>query len=121
MAHPERTKPKKTKQHIYGLLGLSRRGGNLILGMDAVLTGICQGQVQLLVLASDASPNSARKAAAAADRRQVPYCYFGEGAVLGAIFNRNKCVILGLTDAGLAKAVLQAVAEYEKEGQQSQK
>ncbi|MGI6077047.1 MAG: L7Ae/L30e/S12e/Gadd45 family ribosomal protein [Fastidiosipilaceae bacterium] len=98
---------------LYGLLGLSRRAGKLILGMDAVLDAIRRRQVTLLILATDAAPGSKRRAETTASKYGVPWCQFGTRQRFGELFSRRACAILALTDAGFAAAVQTALTKDE--------
>ena len=96
---------------ILHLLGLAKKAGRLEIGEEPV-GAVCRArQARLVLLASDAAPNTRRRAA-----------HFGEaGGVLwleapftkdelGFILGRSSCAMLALTDAGFSAAIVEKLA-----------
>lgn len=96
---------------LLGLLGLALRGGNLALGEEPVAEACRQGRARLVLTASDAAENSARRAARWAQAGGTAVVKLScTKAELGFRLGRNSCAVLALTDLGLAAAVAAGLA-----------
>jgi len=98
-----------------GLLGLAKKGGNLQLGEENVGAASRAGRARLIILASDAADNSARRARTfTRDGRvpclSVPYSKSALGGALG----RAVCAMAAFTDAALALAFVRALPEQDE-------
>ena len=88
---------------ILHLLGLARKAGRLEIGEEPV-GAVCRArQARLVLLASDAAPNTCRRAAHFGEAGnvlwlEVPFTK----AELGFALGRGSCAMLALTDAGFA-------------------
>ena len=86
---------------ILHLLGLARKAGRLEIGEEPV-GAVCRArQARLVLLASDAAPNTCRRAAHFGEAGnvlwlEVPFTK----AELGFALGRGSCAMLALTDAG---------------------
>jgi ribosomal protein L7Ae-like RNA K-turn-binding protein len=101
---------------ILHLLGLAKKAGRLEIGEEPV-GAVCRSRhARLLLLASDAAPNTCRRAA-----------HFGEAggvlwlslpctkAELGLQLGRSSCAMLALTDAGFAATLVEKLAAQDPE------
>lgn len=91
---------------ILHLLGLARKAGKLELGEEPV-GAVCRArQAKLMLLASDAAPNTRRRAAHFGEAGNV---FFLElpftKAEIGFALGRGSCAMLALTDAGFAASL----------------
>lgn len=91
---------------ILHLLGLARRAGKLEMGEEPVGAVARAKQAKVILLASDVSPNTSRRAATFGQIGNVlqislPYTKEEVGLVLG----RNSVAMIALTDAGFAGAI----------------
>ena len=92
---------------ILHLLGLARKAGRLEMGEEPV-GAVCRArQARLILLASDAAPNTVRRCAHFGEAGNVlwlelPYTK----AELGFQLGRGSCAMLALTDAGFAASAL---------------
>ncbi len=100
------------------LLGLARKGGNLITGEEMVAAAVARGKVRLIVVPSDASANALRRASGWSEAYEVPML---KAPVtkddLGAALGKAVCVFCGVTERKLAAAFVRALeqpANYEQ-------
>ncbi|MFQ5651402.1 MAG: L7Ae/L30e/S12e/Gadd45 family ribosomal protein [bacterium] len=87
------------------LLGLANRARKVTLGMSGTSNSIKKGQCQLLILTMDISSNTRAKIAAAAEERKVRILTCGSKDEFGQIFGRAEVAIIGVEDAGFARAL----------------
>ena len=101
---------------ILHLLGLAKKAGRLELGEEPV-GAVCRArQARLVLLASDAAPNTARRAAHFGQAGNVLWLELPfTKAELGDRFSRSSCAMLALTDAGFAAAVAEKLAARDPE------
>ena len=98
------------------LLGLARRGGNIALGEEPVAEACRLKKACVLFLASDAGETSANRGKRMAESAGVPWTVSPwTKAELGFAVGRATCALAALTDRGLARAVLQKLAEGNEE------
>ena len=93
------------------LLGLARKAGRLVLGAAAVEQRIKQGKAALLLMASDASPNTARRVEqwtrdTKTDLIVIPYTKEQFGRAMG----RSECAVALLADEGFAAAIKERIS-----------
>jgi ribosomal protein L7Ae-like RNA K-turn-binding protein len=82
-----------------GLLGLARKAGRLVMGSTAVEQALRRGQPALLLLASDASANTARQAKRwAGDAKTQLLSLPHTKEQLGRALGRPTCALAVLTD-----------------------
>ena len=105
-----------SRNNILSLLGLSLRGGHLVMGEEPV-EGVARARdARLLLLASDASDNTRRRVAHFADAGQciwirVPFTKEDLGRALG----RSAVAVAAITDIGLAATIAHRLADLEPE------
>ena len=101
---------------ILHLLGLARKAGRLEAGEEPVGAACRARQARLVLLASDAAPNTARRAAHFGQAGEVPWLSLPLTKVeLGGQLGRSSCAMLALTDAGFAAAVAGKLAARDPE------
>lgn len=98
-----------------GLLSISRKGGNIVLGEEQTSAVARAGRARLLLLASDAGGHTVRRAkASVAGTAQplltLPYTRDELGDALGT----TTCAIAAITDVRLAQAFVKTLGEPEK-------
>ena len=96
-------------------MSLARRGGRIELGEEPCGAAARAGHARLIVVASDASPHTWRRAksyAAGTDQQclKVPFSKDEMGEAIG----RTSLAMAAITDASLALAFLQALEQPEK-------
>ena len=96
---------------ILHLLGLAKKAGRLEIGEEPVGAVCRAGQARLVLLASDAAPNTRRRASHFSQAGKVP-CLEAPFTKeeLGLVLGRSSCAMLSLTDAGFSAAVAEKLA-----------
>ena len=96
-----------TKQvdRALGLLGIAYKGGNAVIGRDAVRESIHRHRARTVVLAADAGPSLTRELRGLAAAGAVPVHVLASRDLLGRNFGRVEIAVVGVTHAGLADAV----------------
>ena len=101
---------------ILRLLGLARKAGRLEIGEEPVGAACRARQAKLVLLASDASPNTRRRCAHFGQAGNVLWLELpATKAELGLTLGRGSCAMLALTDAGLAGAVAEKLERLDPE------
>ena len=95
--------------NVLHLLGIARKAGRVEVGEEPVGASARARQARLILVASDAADNSARRAAHFAQAGKAPWFRvpYTKGE-LGGTVGRASCAMLALTDVGLAAALLGA-------------
>lgn len=101
-----------------GLLSISRKGGNIVLGEEQVGAQARAGRARLMILASDAGGHTVRRAKSfvagtAQPLITLPYTKDELGDALGT----TSCAIAAITDVRLAQAFVKTLGEPEKYAQ----
>lgn len=91
-----------------GLLGLGRRAGALVIGVDGVRTALQAGQCWCVVVASDASPRTEEKVIRLAAARGVPLVDGPRAEELGARLGKPPVMVVGVRDRALAGGIVQS-------------
>ena len=98
-----------------GLLGLARRGRLLEVGEEPVGIACRSGKARLLLIAKDAADHTFRRARSFCRTGKPPYiCAPYTKDELGNALGCNACALCALTDAPMAKAVVEALDDPEK-------
>ena len=97
--------------NVLHLLGIARKAGRVEVGEEPVGASARARQARLILVASDAADNSARRAAHFAQAGKAPWFRvpYTKGE-LGGTVGRASCAMLALTDVGLAAALLARLA-----------
>lgn len=91
-------------------LGITKKSGNLVLGMDAVKENIAKGCIVLTLVAKDISESSLKKIEFICEKNnikvvKVDYTMWDIGYILG------KCVgIIGISDENFAKKIISIIS-----------
>jgi len=101
-----------------GLLSISRKGGNIVLGEEQVGAQARASRARLVILASDAGGHTVRRAKSfvagtAQPLITIPYTKDELGDALGT----TSCAIAAITDVRLAQAFVKTLDEPEKYAQ----
>ena len=95
-----------------GYLGLARRAGLLVTGADGCADAVGAGRAKLLMLASDASPNTVRRAQKLLQGHRAPLETLPwENDMLSALLGKRGCAMLCFTDLPLASRFASAMAD----------
>ena len=96
------------------LLGLGRRGGHLVIGVDAVRRQLQSEGIRCVVLAADASPRAMEKVVRLATGRNVPLVTGPDAATIGVQLGKPPVMAVGVRDRGLADGILQSAPRRQR-------
>jgi ribosomal protein L7Ae-like RNA K-turn-binding protein len=101
---------------VLSLLGLAKKAGRLEAGEEPVGTAARVHGIRLILLASDAADNTARRAERFAEEgaclcARIP----ATKEQLGGAVGRGSCAMLALSDVGFASAIADRLAELNEE------
>ena len=98
-----------------GLLAISRKGGNLALGEEAVGAAARAGRARLVLLAGDAGSHTVRRAKSFVAGTSQPLLTLAyDKDTLGDALGITSCAVLAITDVRLAQAFVKTLGEPEK-------
>ena len=98
---------------MLGLLGLGHRGGNVVIGVDAVRQHLQAGRIRCVVLASDASPRAVEKVVRLAAGKGVPLVAGPEAATIGLQLGKPPVMAVGVRDRALADGIVQSAPQRQ--------
>ena len=103
-----------TEQNL-SFIGLMKRAGALIPGADGIYDAARAGsQIRLILLASDAGPNTKKGLMNAKEECGAPMIQLeATKAQLGAILGQKECAAAAITDTCFAKALCEKLGETE--------
>ncbi len=90
-----------------GMLGLAMRAGKLACGEAKGADAVRTGKAMLLILATDAGPNTEKRFLNMTQFYQVPILRIGDKISLGSAVGRKAAVVLAVTDSGFAEQLKQ--------------
>ena len=98
---------------LYGLLGIARRSGHILIGFDAVRAALLAGKTQLILLASDCSPKTEKELRYAAEGKTCPVIKVeaDKDAFTAALGMQKPVAVIATDDRGFATAMM----KYTKE------
>ncbi len=91
---------------LLGLLGLGRRGGGVVLGVDATRALLQRGDCRVVVVAGDATPRATEKVVRLARAAGVPVLTGPAAETLGERLGRPPMMAVGVQDRALAAGLL---------------
>ena len=98
-----------------GLLSISRKGGNIVLGEEQVGAQTRAGRARLVILASDAGGHTVRRAKSFVAGTAQPLITLAfTKDELGDALGTTSCAIAAITDVRLAQAFVKTLGEPEK-------
>ena len=101
---------------LLSLLGLAKKAGMLEEGEDSVDAAARAHGARLILLASDAAENTARRAEHFAEKGSCLCATLpADKETLGGAFGRASCAMLALTDIGFASAAAKKLAAMDAE------
>lgn len=87
---------------VFQFLGLAMRAGKIISGEERVVLALQKQQVQLILLATDASQNTTKKIMDKAKTYRIPVLNMFNRQDLGRAIGKEARVVIGVTDKGFA-------------------
>ena len=104
-----------TDNGTLNLLGLARRGGNLVMGEEPVSDVCQQHKARVVFLAADAGETISRRASHMAESGNAPLVTLPwKKEEVGFALGRATCALLAVTDQGLASAVVTRLAQSDE-------
>ena len=103
------------RRKILGLAGLGIRGRLAVVGVQQARDAARRGRLKIALVANDASQNSLDKVASLLSAKGVTTLMEFSAAELGAVAGRESVAVIGVSDAGLTRGILAAVAGGESE------
>ena len=101
---------ESAKRKILGLAGLGIRGRLAVVGVEQVRDAARRGRLKIALVASDASQNSLDKVESLLAARKVTIIRSFSGRELGEVAGRELVAVIGVSDAGLAKGIANAIS-----------
>ena len=95
--------PEGPDARILRTLGLALRGGHAVVGTRAVRDAAAGGELEVVVLAGDASGNAEDRVRSVLSDPEVRTVRCADGASLGRALGRGRVVVAGVTHPGLAR------------------
>jgi ribosomal protein L7Ae-like RNA K-turn-binding protein len=93
----------KGKADALRLLGLARRAGAVMPGIDAARRALVEGKARLILMAADASSVQLDKIRRLLDDRSIPQVRLGDRATLGAAIGTGPVSAIAVTVATFAE------------------
>lgn len=97
------------------ILGIARKAGRVDIGDEQVSSAARAHSARLIILASDAADNTARRIRNLPGNGKVVTVPFTKDE-LGAVFGKNSCAAASISDARLAKNFLEKLEAMEPGG-----
>ncbi len=105
---------------VLNLISLARKAGRLETGEEPAGAACRARQAKVLLVASDASPNTFRRAAHFARAGGVPCLELPcDKSGLGGVAGRGSCAIAAVTDAGFAAAIAKQLSQQDPDRYQA--
>jgi len=86
-------------------LGLARRAGRVVVGVEALKAAARKGRLAVVVVAEDAAENALARVGG--EVRAVERARFGTRDTIGRALGRGAVPIVGVTDRSLARRILE--------------
>ena len=96
---------------IYGILGIAAKAGKLMSGFDSLQEGISKKQVNLVIVAQDASEKTKKEMQFICHKYGVPCIIFGNIQENSHAIGKNNRAIIGICDSGLANKFLELISD----------
>ncbi len=88
------------------ILGIARKAGRVDIGDEQVASAARAHSARLIILASDAADNTARRVQNLPGNGKVITVPFSKDQ-LGAVLGKNSCAVVSMSDARLARTFLE--------------
>ena len=98
-------KSSQTNPKLWSALGLCMRAGKCAAGEELTLKSIRSGNAKLVVIAEDASDNTAKKFKDKCQSYHIPYIRIGTREEIGRSIGKRDRVVLAITDTGFADLI----------------
>ena len=92
--------------NVLSMLGLAKRGGNIVSGEFSVENAIRDGSAYLVVIAKDASDKTKKKFSDKCSFYNVPIAFYADKETLGKSIGCEIRTSAAVRDEGLAKSLI---------------
>lgn len=96
------------KGDAFGLLGIAKRAGAVVTGVDSTRRAVHAGEVRLAILAKDASERQLEKVRKVLEHRGVPIRWVADGERLGKALGVGPLSVVGIKTKTFATQFLTA-------------
>lgn len=101
-------------EHILSMIGLAKKAGRIEVGEEPVGAAARAKKARLILLAADAAPASARRAASFAETGgTILLTVPAEKDALGSCLGRTSVAMAAITDIGFAEAIVKKLAALD--------
>ena len=107
---------KEAAERVLRLVGLGVRSRNAIVGVEKVRDAARKGQVELALVAEDASQHSIAKVVPLLEAKRVRIVSMPSAAALGQAAGREQTTAVGIVDRQLAKGIRELVDSPRERG-----
>ncbi len=100
----------QVQNKVSGMLGLASKAGKICFGVDATCEAIEKQIAKLVIIAKDASENTAKKIEKLSKEKNIKYIYFGtieENSLAIGKFNK---AIIAVKDQNFSEAILKIIS-----------
>lgn len=94
---------------VYSLLGLATKAGKTRSGGFQAAEAIGKGHARLVIISSDAAPNTVREIQPKCESRGVPIRFYGDKDALGNAMGKELRSVVAITDEGFAREILRLI------------
>lgn len=95
-----------------GLLGIARRAGAVVPGVDASRKAIREGSALLAVMAADAAPGQLAKVKGLLEHREIPVRWVATRHALGRAVGRPETSVVVITRHSFAEQLLETLPAH---------
>ena len=96
---------------IYGILGIAAKAGKILSGFDSIQEGIQKQQVNLVIVAQDASEKTKKEIRFICDKYGISYITWGNIEENSHAIGKVNRAIIGICDSGLANRFLELTSD----------
>lgn len=96
---------------LQGILGLTKKSGNLLSGENNCISAIKSGKVLLVIVANDASENTKKLFRDKCTYRNIPVYYILDKDKLGKIIGKESRAVFAVTDKGFKDLIMKNIEE----------
>lgn len=96
---------------IKGLIGISKKSGNIVLGQDLVIKALRLQKLHLIIMASDISKNTEKKIMDKSFTYDGKVIKLFSKRELGLILGKNEQGVIGIKNKGLAESISKLYSE----------
>ena len=94
------------EKEVAGVLGLAQKAGKLSSGDLGVKDALSGGKAKLLIIAADASPNTAKELKFLAEKASVPVIFCMQRSELGLCIGKAPRAAVAVLDKGFAGLIM---------------